>query len=94
MMHLRKTLSFIRAAYPGNDDVVRDVVHVEIWNYAMKRFAAGGSATDIFSEVNSELQTKDVKKLVSIIQRAREEWVNLIPGARVVKSWQNTERSR
>ena len=42
---------------------MKDVVHVEIWDYSMRRFAEGASATDIFSEVNDELQTKDVKGL-------------------------------
>lgn len=81
---LRETVKTIRAAYPGNEEVVKDVVHVEIWDYAMRRFAAGASATDIFSEVNDELHTRDVKSLVAIIQRARDEWEVILPGAKVV----------
>ena len=82
---LRETVKTIRAAYPGNEEVVKDVVYVEIWDYSMRRFAAGASATDIFSEVNSELQTKDVKGLVAVIQRARDEWQDVLTGARVVR---------
>lgn len=82
---LRETVKMIRAAYPGNDDVVKDVVHVEIWDYSMRRFAEGASATDIFSEVNDELHTRDVKSLVAIIQRARDEWQDVLTGARVVR---------
>lgn len=82
---LRETVKMIRAAYPGNEEVVKDVVHVEIWDYSMRRFAEGASATDIFSEVNNELQTKNVKGLVAVIQRARDEWQDVLPGARVVR---------
>lgn len=81
---LRETVKKIRAAYPGNEEVVKDVVYVEIWDYSMRRFKEGASATDIFSEVNEELHTKDVKSLVTIIQRARDEWQVILPGARVV----------
>lgn len=81
---LRETVKMIRAAYPGNEEVVKDVVYVEIWDHSMKRFAEGASATDIFSEVNNELQTKNVKGLVAVIQRARDEWQDVLPGARVV----------
>ena len=82
---LRETVKTIRAAYPGNEEVVKDVVHVEIWDYSMRRFAEGASATDIFSEVNNDLQTKNVKGLVAVIQRARDEWQDVLTGARVVR---------
>lgn len=84
---LRDTLKYVRAAFPGNNDVLRDVVHVEIWNYAMVRFSEQGTFGEIFAEVTDEVPLKDdgdATRLSKIIHMAQSEWKLILPGQKVV----------
>ena len=84
---IRETLKHVRAAYPGNTEILRDVVHVEIWQYAMGRFAEGHLLSDIYDEVAKEVNAKteqDEDRLLEIILTASREWKDMIPGARMV----------
>lgn len=81
---LRETVKIIRAAYPGNEEVVKDVVCVEIWDNAMERFASGDSLTAIFEDTAVEVGAKsedDKNRLLEIILRASRDWKVLFPGA-------------
>jgi hypothetical protein len=84
---LRDTLKHVRAAFPDNIDVLRDVVYVEIWNYAMVRFSEQGTFGEIFAEVTDEMPLKsedDATRLSKIIHRAQLEWKLILPGQKVV----------
>jgi len=74
----------IRAAYPGNEEVVKDVVYVEIWDYSMKRFEEGYSLASIYDDVAAEVGVKseeDGNRLLEIILRASRDWKTILPGA-------------
>ena len=80
---LRETVKMIRGAYPGNEEVVKDVVHVEVWDYAMNRFAEGHSMTAIYEDAAAEMGIKseeDSNRLLEIILRASREWTTILPG--------------
>lgn len=84
---IRRLLCAVKRAFPGSPETWKDVVHVEVWEYALSRFSEGGTAADIFSEVNAAVRVKekdDAHRLVGIIERARAEWRDILPGARVV----------
>lgn len=81
---LRETVKMIRAAYPGNEEVVKDVVHVEIWDYSMRRFAEGHSLAAIYEDAAAEMGVKSEEegnRLLEIILRASREWRTVLLGA-------------
>ncbi len=84
---VRGLLRAVKKAFPDSPETWRDVVHVEAWEYAMKRFSEGGTPAEIYAEIDEVLRVKsgeDARSLVRIVERARSEWRDMIPGARVV----------
>lgn len=84
---IRDLLRVVRKLFPESPETWKDVVHVEVWEYALSRFAGGGSTLDIYEEIDAELGVKsaeDARRLVGIIERARAEWRDIVPGVRVV----------
>lgn len=81
---LRETVKMIRSAYPGNEEVVKDVVYVEIWDYSMKRLAEGCPLASIYEDAAAEVGVKSEEegnRLLEIILRASREWRTVLPGA-------------
>ena len=85
--NIRETLKYVKAAFPGNTEILRDVVHVEIWEYAMDRFAAGHLLSDIYETVAAEIcakTDKDKDRLIEIVLKASRDWKYMIFCARTV----------